>query len=172
VVWLTGMPSSGKSTLGARLKDRLRTEGWPCCLLDGDAVREVLVPRPGYSPEAREAFYASLAGLAGLLARDGAVVVVAATAHRRAFRERARALAPSFVEVFVDVDPAECARRDAKGLYAATRAGEVGGLPGADLEYEPPAAPDLVARGGLDDAAVASIIQRIAAVLKEPKEVA
>jgi adenylylsulfate kinase len=162
VVWLTGMPSSGKSTLGARLRDRLRSEGWACCLLDGDAVRDVLVPRPGYSPEARDAFYASLAGLAGLLARDGAVVVVAATAHRRAFRERARAMAPSFLEVFVDVDPTECARRDAKGLYAATRAGEVSALPGADLAYEPPEAPDVVARGGLDEAAIGVIAERIA----------
>jgi acetoin utilization protein AcuB len=130
-------------------------------LLDGDEVRAALVPRPGYSPEARDAFYASLAGIAALLARDRAAVVVAATANRRAYRDRARALAPRFLEVYIDVDPDECARRDAKGLYAATAAGEVRGLPGADEEYEPPDAPDVVASGGLDDAALSTIMDRV-----------
>lgn len=161
VVWLTGLPSAGKSTLGARLRDRLRAEGWHASLLDGDELRAALVPRPGYTPGERDAFYASLAGIAALLARDGALVVVAATAHQRAFRERARALAPAFLEVFVDVDPAECARRDAKGLYAATRSGGVGALPGADLDYEPPEAPDVVARGGHDDEAISAVVERI-----------
>lgn len=162
VVWLTGLPSSGKSTLGVRLRDRLLAAGRCCALLDGDEVRDALVPRPGYSAEERDAFYATLANLAALLARGGAVVVVAATAHRRAYRERARALAPRFLEVHVDVDPAECVRRDAKGLYAAARAGGTGELPGAGVAYEPPTSPDLIARGGEDDAALADLLARLA----------
>jgi len=167
VAWLTGLPSSGKSTLGAILCNRLRAEGLQAILLDGDAVRDALVPRPGYTPEARDAFYASLAGLAALLAQDGAVVVVAATAHLRAFRDRARALSPAFLEIFVDTDPAECARRDAKGLYAATRTGDVSGLPGAGVAYEPPVAPDVVARGGRDEGAVDAVVKRIVALKEE-----
>src|SRR5262249_2814993 len=53
VVWIPGLPSSGKSSLGQRLRSRLLERGKPCALLDGDEVRDSLVPRPGYSPEER-----------------------------------------------------------------------------------------------------------------------
>ena len=132
VVWITGLPSSGKSTFAERLQRRLLEAGLACCTLDGDAVRHALVPAPGYTPEARDAFYATLAGLAALLAAQGLVVVVPATAHRAAYRAEARRVAPRFVEVYVAVDAGECRRRDAKGLYAATGAGLAVGLPGAD----------------------------------------
>lgn len=139
VVWLTGLPSSGKSTLARRVAERLRPQG-PAVVLDGDEVRAALVPAPGYDESGRDAFYETLARLAALLAGQGAVVLVPATAHRRAFRERARALAPRFLEVFVDTPEAECRRRDAKGLFARAPPG----LPGAGVDYEAPLRPDLV----------------------------
>jgi adenylylsulfate kinase len=150
VAWLTGLPSSGKSTLAAHLARRLRAAGRPFCVLDGDEVRRTIVPAPGYDRDARDAFYATLARLAALLARQGLVVVVAATAHRQAYRVEARRLAPDFLEVHVDVSADECRIRDDKGLYA----GQVRGLPGADLAYEPPLSPDVVAHGGNDEAAL------------------
>jgi adenylylsulfate kinase len=161
VVWFTGPPSSGKSTLARRVRARLARDGVPCVLLDGDEVRGALVPAPGYTPRARDGFYATLARLAALLARQGLVVLVPATAHRRAFRERARALAPRFVEVLVDVSAKECARRDAKGLYARARAGGAPDLPGAKLAYERPHAPEVVARGGRDARAVEEVSRRL-----------
>lgn len=168
VVWLTGLPSSGKSTLAALVARCLRAAGRHACVLDGDEVRAALVPAPGYAPDARDAFYATLARLAALLAGQGFVVLVPATAHRAAYRAEARRRAPAFVEVFVDADPAECRRRDAKGLYAATQRGAATGLPGADLAYEPPTAPDVVAHGGQDEAAVAEILARLAALRSAP----
>ena len=161
VVWLTGLPSSGKSLLAVHVAEQLRKAGRPSCILDGDRVRDVMVPRPGYSEEARDEFYATLAGFAGLLARQGLVVLVPATAHRRAFRERARGLAPRFIEVYLDVALETCARRDAKGLYARARAGEVGLLPGAGAAYEPPEAPEVVASGGEDTVARDRIIELV-----------
>jgi adenylylsulfate kinase len=149
VVWLTGLPSSGKSTLAAKIADALRARGESVLLLDGDEVRAALSPRPGYDDDARDAFYATLAQLAALSARQGLTVLVPATANRRRYRERARALAPGrFVEVFVDTDLATCRARDAKGLYAAARAG--GTLPGAGAGYEPPERAEVVVRPGED----------------------
>jgi adenylylsulfate kinase len=162
VVWITGLPSSGKSTLAERVRRRLIEAGIASCTLDGDAVRAALVPSPGYTPEARDAFYATLAGLAALLAGQRLVVIVPATAHRAAYRAEARRVAPRFVEVYVATGPEECQRRDAKGLYAATGAGLAAGLPGADLAYEPPDAPDVVASGGEDDEAAGRILARLA----------
>ncbi|CAN96175.1 MULTISPECIES: adenylyl-sulfate kinase [Sorangium] len=160
VVWITGLPSSGKSTLAARAHRALLGEGRASCLLDGDEVRDALVPRPGYDPRARDDFYETLARLAALLARQGPIVIVAATAHRRAYRERARALAPRLIEVYVDVAPATCRERDPKGLYHAAGAGEIGALPGAGADYEAPLAPEVVARGGEDEAALAALLER------------
>jgi adenylylsulfate kinase len=158
VVWITGLPSSGKSTLAGALRRRLIEAGIPSCILDGDEVRAALVPRPGYAPDARDAFYATLAALATLLAAQGLVVLVPATAHRASYRDAARARAPRFVEVYVAVDPDECRRRDAKGLYAASSSGQTSGLPGADLAYEPPSSPEVVAAGGHDEVAVTRIV--------------
>lgn len=156
VIWITGLPSSGKSILARRIFDRLRAAGAPAVVLDGDQVRAALDPRPGYDPESRARYYSTLARLAALIARQGLVVVVAATANRRAFREHARALAPRFLEVFVDVPLEVCARRDTKGLYAAARRGAVTELPGIGSGFEPPLAPDVVASGGEDDDAAAA----------------
>ena len=164
VVWVTGLPASGKSTLALRLRDRLRAAGVAAVVLDGDAVRAALVPAPGYEPAGRAAFYETLGNLALALAADGAVAIVAATAHRRAFRDRVRArlssagdpgeAAPRFFEVLVDVPAEVCATRDPKGLWARARGGGAPELPGAALEYERPLAPEVVARGGEDEGAV------------------
>jgi len=161
VAWVTGLPSAGKSTFAAALVVRLRAAGAGAVLLDGDAVRAALRPAPGYDEAGRAAFYETLAGLAALVARQGLTAVVAATAHRRAFRERARALAPGFVEIFVDVPAEACAARDAKGLWARARAGGAPDLPGAGLPYEPPLAPEVVARGGQDGAALEAALARL-----------
>ncbi len=154
VVWVTGLPSSGKSTFARRLRARLAAQGRSAALLDGDAVRAALHPSPGYDPAARAAFYETLGDLALLLAADGLVAIVAATASRRAFRDRVRARAPRFVEVHLAVPAEICAARDPKGLWARARAGEAPELPGAGRTYEPPVAPEVVAMGGDDDAAL------------------
>ena len=161
-MWVTGLPAAGKSTLARRIRDRLAAEGRPAVLLDGDAVRAALVPAPGYDDAAREAFYETLGNLALAIADQGLVAVVAATAHRRVFRDRVRARAARFVEVFVDVPAAVCAARDAKGLWARARAGDAPALPGAGVPYEAPPAPEVVASGGEDDGAVDATVAMLA----------
>ncbi len=152
VVWLTGLPSSGKSTLAARVGEKLHAAGLQTLILDGDEVRAALRPEPGYDEAGRDAFYETLARLAALAAEQGLIVIVPATAHRSAFRARARALARSFVEVFVDTPLDECRRRDGKGLYKRADSAAAGTLPGAQLPYEPPERPELVCRYDDQDA--------------------
>jgi len=94
-----------------------------------------------------------------LLARQGLVVLVPATAHLRAFRDEARAEAPDFVEVFLCTDATVCRARDDKGLYRAARDANLADLPGADLDYEVPVTPDVLAHGGEDDEAVSRILE-------------
>jgi adenylylsulfate kinase len=157
VVWLTGLPRSGKSTLAQAVRARLVDRGRPPVILDGDEVRHAL-DAPGYDEAARDHFYSALARLAAMVARQGFVVLVPATAHRRAWREAARALAPAFVEVHVATPLAECMAHDRAGLYASTARDA---LPGVGVAYEPPAAPEVVAGGGHDHAAVDRVLGAI-----------
>lgn len=166
VVWLTGRPAAGKSTLAREVRARLAATGQPACVLDSDEVRAALVPAPGYDEAAREGFYTTLGRLAGYLAGQGLIVLVPATASRRAFRDRARAIAPAFLEVYVSAASEECARRDVKGLYAGARAGRVRGLPGVDAAYEEPTDPDIVALGGHDRHAAEQIVVMTSALSK------
>lgn len=151
-MWFTGLPSSGKSTLAARVHAQVGG-----VLLDGDVFRDILGAH-AYAIADRDEVYRKLALLAALLARQGNIVLVAATAPRRAHREGARALAPRFIEVYVTTSLAECERRDPKGLYARARAGEVPMLPGVGTTYEAPRSPEVIASGGHDDAAVARLV--------------
>jgi adenylylsulfate kinase len=162
VVWITGLPGAGKSTLAAGIARRIRDAGAACVVLDGDDVRGALARPAGRGVAERDAFYASLAGLAALLARQGLVVVVAATANRAAYRDRARAIAPRYLEVHVATPLAECERRDPRGLYAAARAGAAADVPGIDAAYDPPAKPDVTATGGAD----AGAVDRVLALLR------
>ena len=164
VVWFTGLPSSGKTSLAKAVQERLARLKRSACLLDSDEVRQALVPSPGYTEGAREAFYATLAGLAGLLSQQGLVVLVAGTAHRDEHRERARKAAQCFIEVWVNTPIEECERRDSKKLYARARLGELTSLPGVQIKYETPAKPDIIAPGGLSAEAVDEILERIASV--------
>jgi adenylylsulfate kinase len=152
VVWLTGLPSSGKSTLAVRTCEKLRATGSATLLLDSDDVRAALRPEPGCDEAGRDAFYETLARLAALAAAQGFIVFVAATAHRRAFRDRARSLSPVFLEVFVDTSIEECMRRDSKGLYERARTEGQGALPGVFVPYEAPTAAELVFRAEDHDA--------------------
>jgi adenylylsulfate kinase len=127
-------------------------------MLDGDDVRAALRPQPGYDDASRSHFYATLMNLAAMLASQGMAVLVPATANRRSFREAARELAPRFVEVFIDTPVEVCAERDAKGLYARAKDGDIADMPGVGASYERPEAPDVVARGGEDEGAVERII--------------
>ena len=160
VVWITGKPSSGKSTFARAALEALHGEGTLACVLDGDDVRGALCPTPGYSEEARDAFYETLGNLAALLAEQGQCVLVPATASRAEFRHRAKRRAPAFLEVFVDASQEEVEARDAKGLYRAVREGRAQGVPGADAPFEAPQDADVVARGGRDTEALAAALAR------------
>ncbi|MDB4957940.1 MAG: adenylylsulfate kinase [Myxococcales bacterium] len=157
VVWLTGLPASGKSTLAERIRARLRR---PAIVLDSDEMR-LAFEAESYAAGDRDRFYRLLANVAAVLARQDLVVLVAATAPRRSHREHARAVAPKFVELWVRASVAEAAARDVKGLYARARAGEITLLPGAGVHYEEPSSPEIIAEGGLDEAAVVAVQNRV-----------
>lgn len=152
-VWLTGLPASGKSTLGAALEERLVTGGRFAYLLDGDNLRHGICGDLGFSETDRTRNILRVGELARLFADGGAVAIVALVSPLAAVRDEVRARHAAadlpFIEVFVDTPLAECAKRDPKHLYARARAGELHGLTGVDEPYQPPVAPELTVPVGM-----------------------
>jgi adenylylsulfate kinase len=141
-IWLTGLPSSGKTTVAHALSDLLAERGIAVQVLDSDELRTRLTPNPQYSPQERDWFYALVTFLAELLTKNGVNCLIAATASRRAYREAARRRIDRFAEVYVDCSPEVCQGRDPKGLWQRAHRGEINALPGMGTPYEPPNSPD------------------------------
>jgi adenylylsulfate kinase len=145
VVWLTGLPSAGKSTIAAALAERLVAAGRPVEVLDGDAVRRELCADLGYGRADRDENVRRIGYVADLLARHGVTVLCPVVSPYREARDAVRARAGErFVEVWVAAPVDVCAERDVKGLYARQRAGTMTGLTGVDDPYEEPSAPEVV----------------------------
>lgn len=150
VAWLTGLPGSGKSSVGREISLRLRGRGVHVRVLELDEIRRVVTPSPRYTAEEREVVYRALAYMAWLLYREGVNVIIDATAHRRQFRDTARALIPAFAEIFLQTSLSVCLARakDRHGGYTPAdvygQAGRKGStVPGVDEVYEPPLHPEL-----------------------------
>ena len=166
-VWLTGRPSAGKSTVGAALVGRLRAEGLPAELLDGDEVRPVLSAGLGYSREDRDTNVRRIGWVANLLSRNGVWAVAAVVSPYRSTRDELRTLHEGrFAEVWVATPAEVCAERDVKGLYARQASGGMSGLTGADDPYEPPTAPEVVLE--THEADVEECVDRLWAALVAP----
>ncbi|MET9254309.1 adenylyl-sulfate kinase [Streptomyces sp. NPDC003717] len=146
-VWLTGLPSSGKTTIAHELAGRLRREGHRVEVLDGDEIREAVSRDLGFSREDRHTNVVRIGFLAELLARNGvkALVPVIApyTDSRDAVRLRHEESGTPYLEVHVATPVEVCSVRDVKGLYARQAAGELTGLTGVDDPYEASERPDL-----------------------------
>jgi bifunctional enzyme CysN/CysC len=150
-VWLTGLPSSGKSAIAAALEARLVGGGTAAYLIDGDNLRHGLSGDLGFDAGSRAENARRAGEAARMLADAGLVVLVALVSpyaeHRDRVRRRHGEEDLPYVEVFVDTPLEVCEQRDPKGLYRRARAGTLHGLTGVDDPYEPPSDPDLVLDG-------------------------
>ncbi|MFF8841717.1 adenylyl-sulfate kinase [Streptomyces sp. NPDC015127] len=146
-IWLTGLPSAGKTTIAHELAGRLRAEGKRVELLDGDEIREFLSAGLGFSREDRHINVQRIGFVAELLASNGVLALVPVIApyadSREAVRKRHQQEGTAYVEVHVATPVEVCSVRDVKGLYAKQAAGEISGLTGVDDPYEEPESPDL-----------------------------
>jgi len=147
VVWLTGLPASGKTTIAKGVADKLRDEGYRVELLDGDWVRRTINPDAGFTPEERRRHLLRVAWIARLLARNGVVVLCSFVSPYRSVRSEVRKIVEEegipFIEVYVECSLEECMRRDPKGLYKKALHGEVESFTGISDPYEPPERPEV-----------------------------
>ncbi|MBW8792258.1 MAG: adenylyl-sulfate kinase [Streptomyces sp.] len=147
-VWLTGLPSAGKTTIARLLGNRLKAEGHRVEVLDGDEIRRFLSAGLGFSRADRNTNVQRIGLVSEVLARNGVLSVVPVIApyadSREAVRNRHEKSGTPYLEVHVATPVEVCSERDVKGLYARQAAGRLTGLTGVDDPYEPPTDPALV----------------------------
>ncbi len=163
-LWLTGLPSAGKTTLAVALADELRARGADVEILDGDQVRTHLSAGLGFSRQDRETQVTRIGFVAELLARHGVIVLVPVIAPYADARDKVRAHhdqhGSTLLQVHLSTPVEVCAERDVKGLYAKAFRGEISSMTGVDDPYEIPENPDLrIDTSTLDrDASVAALL--------------
>ncbi|MFA6109806.1 MAG: adenylyl-sulfate kinase [Candidatus Latescibacterota bacterium] len=145
LVWLTGLPSSGKSTIAFTVEHALVARGRLAYVLDGDNIRHGLNKNLGFSAEDRAENIRRIGEVGKLFADAGLVTLTSFVSPYRADRDAVRALmaAGEFIEVFVDTPLEVCEQRDPKGLYQKARAGQIPNFTGVSDPYEPPLSPEL-----------------------------
>ena len=144
VIWLTGIPGSGKTTLALELKKYYEQKGLPVDILDGDEIRKTLSKDLGFSPEDRKEHNRRVICVAQILAKNGVTTIIPLISPYRDTRNFARKEIQNFVEVWVKASVDECIKRDPKGLYKKALAGEIKNLTGLQAPYEEPQNAELV----------------------------
>jgi len=149
-IWLTGLPSSGKSTTAFTLEHLLIKEGYLSYVLDGDNIRHGLNKNLGFSAEDREENIRRIGEVAKLFADAGVVTITSFISPYRKDRDQARQIHKDagmpFFEIYIDTPVDICELRDPKGLYQKARRGELKGFTGVDDPYEPPLNPEMVVK--------------------------
>jgi len=144
VIWLTGIPGSGKTTIALGLKKYYEKNNLPIEILDGDEIRKTLSKDLGFSPEDRKEHNRRVIFVAQILAKNGVTTIVPLISPYRETREFARHEIPDFIEVWIKASVDECIKRDPKGLYKKALAGEIKNLTGLQAPYEEPKNAELV----------------------------
>jgi bifunctional enzyme CysN/CysC len=168
VIWFTGLPGAGKSTILNLVEQKLSRRGIHTYALDGDNLRLGLNRDLGFTETDRVENVRRAGEVARLMADAGLVVLCAFVSpfrnERRSVRERQEP--GEFIEVFVDTPLVTCEARDPKGLYAKARAGKAFHVTGIDSPYEPPEQPDVRLRtetgtpAEMADQVIAALVER------------
>lgn len=146
VLWLTGLPSSGKSTIANELDWQLHRLGVHSYVLDGDNIRHGLNKDLGFSTEDRNENIRRIGEVAKLFADAGVIAITAFVSPFIKDREAVRKLlgVGEFIEVFVKCPVRICADRDPKGLYKKAFSGEIKEFTGVSHPYEDPPSAEIV----------------------------
>jgi adenylylsulfate kinase len=150
VLWFTGLPGCGKTTIAELVKAMLKEKKIDVKILQLDEIRRIITPQPKYSEEERDLVYASLAYMAKLLYEAGVNVIVDATANRASYRKLARSLVANFGEVYFKAPLEVCIARESlrkaefapKDIYMKAIK-EKALVPGVGISYEPPETPEI-----------------------------
>lgn len=146
VIWLTGLPCSGKSTLANGLDKMFYERGIRSYVLDGENLRRGLNADLSFSKEDRQENLRRIAHLTQLFMDAGIICIAAVVAPIKKDRLKLKELIgnQNFVEIHVNTPLEICKKRDTKGLYKKARKGEIKDFTGINSPYEQPENPDII----------------------------
>ncbi|MGG4094489.1 adenylyl-sulfate kinase [Paenibacillus lautus] len=146
VIWLTGLPGAGKSTIAAEVEKNLFNHGQQVFVLDGDNIRLGLNKNLTFKPDDRRENVRRIAEVAKLFIEAGVIVIAAVVSPFEKDRDMVKQLFDhgDFIEVFVKCSLEECERRDPKGLYKLARNKQIVDFTGVTSPYEIPLNPDII----------------------------
>ena len=142
VLWMTGLPSSGKTTITRKLAENIKN----LAILDGDELREWLSPK-NFSRKGRDEHNRRVAHIAKILLEHNVPVGVSLISPYLENRETAKKIINNnkkFFEVYVKCSLEKCEERDIKGLYKKARNNEIKNFTGVNDPYEEPPNPDIL----------------------------
>ncbi|HMK55271.1 MAG TPA: adenylyl-sulfate kinase [Dissulfurispiraceae bacterium] len=146
MIWITGLPGSGKSTVA----DAICSARPDFEILRMDDLRKFVTPQPTYSESEREIVYRALVYTAKWLSGFGNNVIIDATGNMRRWRDLAREIIPRYAEIYLKCQIEICrareeARRESHGapknIYK--KAAEGWPVPGVTAPYEEPLSPEI-----------------------------
>jgi adenylylsulfate kinase len=146
LVWFTGLPASGKSTIAHLVEKELFNRGIRTYVLDGDNVRHGLNSNLGFSREDRKENLRRIVELSKLMVDAGLIVLAAFISPYKEDREyiKSRFNNNLFLEIYVKCSITECEKRDPKGNYRKAKEGIIKNYTGISAPYEEPENPDIL----------------------------
>ncbi len=165
VLWLTGLPNAGKTTIGDEIFRKLRKKQLAVIRLDGDIIRRTVSKNLGFSKKDRDKNIERAALMAKSLNDQGNIVVASFISPYRKQREKVRKKIKKFVEVYLSASLEICEKRDTKGLYQKARLGEIKNFTGISHPYEPPLNPEIELR--TDKESIAQSVNQVIRYLIE-----
>lgn len=158
-IWISGLPSSGKTTLAYRLHKAMENAKLPSAILDGDEIRRHLNKGLGYTKKDRLENINRIIFVANLLNSVGGISIVGAITPYQEMRDLIRTHINRLVEVYLHCPVEVCMQRDVKGLYRLAAKGEIQNFTGVSDPYEIPSNPDVIAN--TDKATPEECVQQI-----------
>jgi adenylylsulfate kinase len=145
ILWFTGLPASGKSTIAGKVEELLHERGFATYLLDGDNIRTGLNKNLGFSDEDRNENIRRISEVAKLFVDAGVIVLAAFISPFISDRKKIREMVAKdeFIEIYINCPIEIAEQRDPKGLYKKARAGEIKDFTGINSPFEAPVNPEI-----------------------------
>jgi adenylylsulfate kinase len=143
VIWFTGVPLAGKSSIARKLAAKLADTEIPHEMIDSSDIR-TLVPQTGYSRTDRIEHLKRVEHLVNILQKNSISVIASFITPYQEIRDSLRTNTRNYIEIYVKASDETLRKRDINGIYAKAEKGEIKNFTGVSDVYEEPQNPDIV----------------------------
>ena len=121
MIWITGLPCSGKTSLGRALKKEIELKGIKCVHLDGDELRLTMnidySDKNNFSEKKRRELSEIYSRFAKLIEDQGILTIVSTVSMNNYIRELNRQIHKNYLEIYIKESYEFLKKRDNKGIY-------------------------------------------------------